>query len=205
MFQFVLWAIINTPPNFLWQDLLESSFPAYHASPTTEAVLAASKEGKEGDDALNAAAVVEPRLNKRNTAVKLLLDQTIGAALNTIAFSLFIHAVQAAMPRPLGTPLSTPDQSVQFLLAGLLPSVFAPDSKLAEPSFRAFDASRVSWPSVLQRSKDEFAPIMMAGWKLWPLVSLINFTLVQSIEGRSLVGGLAGVGWGVYMSLLASS
>jgi protein Mpv17 len=50
-------------------------------------------------------------------------------------------------------------------------------------------------------AKGEFWPLMIAGWKLWPLVSLINFTVVRSVEGRSLVGSLAGLGWGVYLSL----
>lgn len=50
-------------------------------------------------------------------------------------------------------------------------------------------------------AKGEFWPLMIAGWKLWPLVSLINFTVVRSVEGRNLVGSLAGLGWGVYLSL----
>ncbi|KAH7037433.1 uncharacterized protein B0I36DRAFT_314051 [Microdochium trichocladiopsis] len=222
VFQFVVWALVNTPPNFLWQEFLESTFPAYHASPTREAVVSASKPGPAADDALegNGEAapppkLVEPRLNKGNTAIKLLLDQTVGAALNTILFSLFMHTIQAAMHRPLGAPLSNPDQSVWFLLAGLFPSLFggAGDSLLgkvlagkgAGGKVKAFDYSRVSWPVISAKSRAEFVPIMVAGWKLWPLVSLINFTLVQTIEGRSLVGGLAGVAWGVYMSLLSSS
>jgi hypothetical protein len=44
----------------------------------------------------------------------------------------------------------------------------------------------------------------VAGWRLWPAVSLINFTFVKSVEGRNLVTGLAGVGWGIYMSLFAA-
>ncbi|KAJ1335685.1 protein transport protein YIF1 [Microdochium nivale] len=218
LFQFVLWAIINTPPNFLWQDFLESTFPAYHVSPTREAVLAASSKG-DADAALDKASssgsekkpLVEPRLNKGNTVVKMVLDQTLGAAANTILFSIFMHAARAAMHVD---PDAGPEQSLQFLLSGLLPSLFpsaAPSipgggeaAKGAGPVFRAFDYSRVEWPGVWAAAKGEFAPIMVAGWKLWPLVSLVNFTLVQTIEGRSLVGGLAGVGWGVYMSLLAS-
>lgn len=43
-----------------------------------------------------------------------------------------------------------------------------------------------------------------AGWKLWPLVSLVNFTMVP-VEKRVVVGSLVGVGWGVYLSLMAGS
>lgn len=42
---------------------------------------------------------------------------------------------------------------------------------------------------------------MFAAAKLWPAVSLVNFTLVKSVQGRNLVGALAGVAWGVYISL----
>lgn len=44
---------------------------------------------------------------------------------------------------------------------------------------------------------------MLAGLKLWPFVSVVNFTVVPA-EQRLLVGNLVGVGWGVYLSLMAS-
>ena len=46
-------------------------------------------------------------------------------------------------------------------------------------------------------------PIMSAGYKFWPAVSLICFTLVP-VERRTLVGSLVGFGWGVYLALRAS-
>jgi protein Mpv17 len=45
---------------------------------------------------------------------------------------------------------------------------------------------------------------MSAGWKLWPLVSAVNYTLVKSVEGRSFLGSVVGMGWGVYLSLVSS-
>lgn len=45
--------------------------------------------------------------------------------------------------------------------------------------------------------------MMKAGLKLWPLVSLLNFTVVP-VERRILVGSLVGVGWGIYLSLIAA-
>lgn len=44
---------------------------------------------------------------------------------------------------------------------------------------------------------------MVAGYKLWPAVSLISFTLVP-VERRTLVGSLVGFGWGVFLALRAS-
>jgi len=54
-------------------------------------------------------------------------------------------------------------------------------------------------------AKDQFWGLMVAGWKLWPLVSLINFSVVKSVEGRNLIGNLAGLGWGIYLSLTTGS
>ena len=41
---------------------------------------------------------------------------------------------------------------------------------------------------------------MIAGYKLWPLVSIFNFTVVP-MERRVVVGSLVGLGWGVYIAL----
>ncbi|KAI0965014.1 Mpv17/PMP22 family protein [Xylaria arbuscula] len=188
IFQFVLYAFINVPPNFLWQDFLESAFPAYHVSPTRAAVAsAAANDEDELDKEAREGKLVEPKLNITNTIVKVLLDQSVGAAANTFLFSLFIHSIQAAMPRPLGAPLSNPDQSLRYLLTR-----------------NAIDYRNVNWVSVVAHSRREFFPILFAGWKLWPFVSLINFAFVQTIERRNLIASLAGVAWGIYMSLLAA-
>ncbi|KAF3360682.1 hypothetical protein VdG1_04884 [Verticillium dahliae VDG1] len=141
--QFIIWTIVNTPPNYLWyvmiaaqcwcsshyaffappltnisrQDFLESTFPAYHAAPTTAAVEKAARSDDAAlDQAAARSALVEPKLNMRNTLTKTLLDQTAGAAVNT----------------------------------------------------------------------------------------LVNFAFVKTVPMRNLVGGLAGVGWGIYMSLFAA-
>lgn len=126
---------------------------------------------------------MEPKLNIGNTIIKMILDQTIGAAVNTFLFSIFMHSIQAAMLRPLGSP----DQSVQYLF-----------------SRGAINYAQVDWTRVVALSRAEFYPILVAGWRLWPVVSLINFVFIKSIEGRNLVGSLAGVGWGVYMSLITA-
>ncbi|KAI1140696.1 hypothetical protein F5Y05DRAFT_282656 [Hypoxylon sp. FL0543] len=188
VFQFVVFTLVSVPPNFLWQEFLESSFPAYHAAPTSAAVASAAASDEKALEQEEAdGKLVEPKLNIANTAIKMLLDQTVGAAVNTFLFSLFMHSIQAAMVRPPGTPLSSPDKSARYLF-----------------SRGAIDYGKVDWKAVVARSRAEFYPILVAGWKVWPVVSLINFAFIKSIEGRNLVGGLAGVGWGIYMSLLAA-
>jgi hypothetical protein len=44
---------------------------------------------------------------------------------------------------------------------------------------------------------------MLAGLKLWPFVSILNFTVVPA-DKRLLVGSLFGVVWGIYLSLMAA-
>lgn len=53
--------------------------------------------------------------------------------------------------------------------------------------------------------QQEFWPLIYAGTKLWPLVSLVNFTVLESVEARNLLGSLAGMAWGVYLSLVAAN
>jgi hypothetical protein len=117
----------------------------------------------------------------------MFLDQTISAAANKILFSTFIHSIKAAMARPLGSPLSTPDKSFLFLTRK-----------------GAINYNNVNWKYVVKKSQAEFPTLMLAGWRLWPFVSLINFAFVKGMLSRNLVKGVAGLGWGIYMSLVAA-
>lgn len=55
----------------------------------------------------------------------------------------------------------------------------------------------------VQTVREDFWPILKAGWKLWPVVSLTNYAVVKDVQTRTLIGNLAGVGWNVYLSLVA--
>ncbi|KAM6523632.1 Protein transport protein yif1 [Fusarium solani] len=167
VFQFLLFNLICTPPNFMWQDFLETTFPA-HPKP---------KSSKEKN--------TKPKLSVRNTAIKFLLDQTVGAALNTLLFSTYVHSFRLAL-HPVPVITSIP-KTVVFLT-----------------SPGALNFSRVDWPTVWAAAQDEFVPFVVAGWKLWPAVSLVNFAAIKTVEGRNLVGALAGVAWGVYVSLVSA-
>ncbi len=58
--------------------------------------------------------------------------------------------------------------------------------------------------AVARYLRADFVRLLMAGWRFWPLVSLGNFALVPDLATRNLVGGLAGIVWGVYVNLLAA-
>ncbi|KAK4162010.1 hypothetical protein QBC43DRAFT_267452 [Cladorrhinum sp. PSN259] len=181
-FQFILFAIVSTPPNFLWQEFLESTFPGYHSSPTSEAVASASASNEaELDDEAKKGRLVEPKLNKANTAIKTVLDQTVGAAVNTLMFSLFMGGIKEAMAHH--------DElaGLGFLFSG-------------KGAVRYGD---VNWAAVWERAMGEFWSIVVAGWRFWPAVSLVNFVFLKSVEARNLLGSLAGLGWGVYISLIS--
>ncbi|KAL8822339.1 MAG: hypothetical protein Q9191_006925 [Dirinaria sp. TL-2023a] len=69
----VTFSFLCTPPNYLWQQFIEHKLPAY----TTNKI--------EVDDG-GKGVEVEKKLNIWNTMVKLLLEQTIIAAINVGAF-----------------------------------------------------------------------------------------------------------------------
>ncbi|KPI41388.1 PXMP2/4 family protein 3 [Cyphellophora attinorum] len=131
--QFVVFTLISCPPNCLWQQYLEETFPGY-----------------------GVAADGSRQLNKRNTAIKFGLDQTLGSVVNVatfIAFFAFVNGKDAA--------------------------------------------------GVQRAVSRETFPLMKAGWKLWPLVSILNFTIVP-VHRRILVGSVVGLFWGIYLSLIAA-
>ncbi|PMD54493.1 uncharacterized protein K444DRAFT_634224 [Hyaloscypha bicolor E] len=155
IFQFVLYTILSTPPNMMWQYFLESSFPSTYASPSKSAIDAASKSNEaELDREEKTHEITEERLSIRNLIIKVILDQTISASANTLMFSL---------------------------------------------AFAGFN--RMGYADAWAEARSQYWGLMLAGWKLWPLVSLVGFSVVKSVEGRNLLGSLAGLGWGVYLSL----
>lgn len=139
------------------QSYLESAFPSTHLVPSTSAIsAAASSNEKELDREQKSHEILEPKLSFPNTIIKFTLDQTVGAGVNTLLFSLVFAGFGGA----------NTEQAVQIC-------------------------------------KQDFWGLMSAGWKLWPLVSAINFTAVKSVQTRNLVGSLAGMAWNIYLSLIA--
>ena len=45
---------------------------------------------------------------------------------------------------------------------------------------------------------------MVDGYKLWPAVSLLNYTVVP-VEKRVVVGSLVGLAWGVFLAMKAAN
>ncbi|KAI9155100.1 PXMP2/4 family protein [Paramyrothecium foliicola] len=185
LYQFTLFSFLSTYPNILWQEYLESRWPAYHLSPAPSSNKV-KQSGHKAPPAASAKVETLPKgkLNVPNTLIKLILDQTIGAAANILAFSIFMHtARQATYQTPQMTCIKGSDTTLCLGPVGV-------------------DYNRVDWQSAWNESIAEFWPIIFAGWKLWPFVSLVNFVLVKTVAMRSLVGNLAGLCWNTYLNLL---
>ncbi len=73
VFALITFALLSTPPNFLWQQYLEKKFPGYYT-------------GKIEIDDDGKGAKVEKKLNVRNTLTKFVLDQTVAALVNVVTF-----------------------------------------------------------------------------------------------------------------------
>src|SRR6478735_7563177 len=94
------------------------------------------------------AKKTQPKLSIRNTLIKFFLDQTAGAAVNTLLFSTYTHALRSAIqPAPVITSLA---KAITYWT-----------------SPGTLDFGRVDWTAVWEAAKVDFAPLIFAGWKLW--------------------------------------
>ncbi|KAJ6442206.1 mpv17 / PMP22 family domain-containing protein [Purpureocillium lavendulum] len=88
--QFLVYTALTTPPNHKWQQWLEFVFPTQTPvrpghKPSTKAANGSSENGPRRRDEQQKGE--EPTtLNIANTVAKFLLDQTLGAAVNTVLF-----------------------------------------------------------------------------------------------------------------------
>jgi hypothetical protein len=57
--------------------------------------------------------------------------------------------------------------------------------------------------TVREKIRDETIPIIVAGYRVWPIASIIGFTVVQW-ERRIVFFSCIGLFWGVYMSLISA-
>ena len=88
--QFVLLNLLNTPPNVLWQQWLEDTFPGRVKAQPDKPKKADAKSGKKDKQ----GEAEGGQLNVRNTAIKFGLDQTLGAWGNTIMFLGFLSLIR---------------------------------------------------------------------------------------------------------------
>lgn len=61
-----------------------------------------------------------------------------------------------------------------------------------------------SLDSMLADVQQKFWPMTFTGQKLWPAVSILSFAVIP-LEQRMLFGAVAGLFWGIYLSLVSGS
>ncbi|KAI0526414.1 hypothetical protein F5B22DRAFT_641560 [Xylaria bambusicola] len=159
--RFMTVTFIVTPPNYMWQELLECTFPTYeHRRPSAGSDNARDLERQTIETALKAGVGPEPKpsLNLKNTFTKCFIDCiTLGALVNTVVF---------------------------FVLMGLL--------------------KRQSVSVIGHNICTETIPVIIAGYKIWPLASIIAYSCIP-VERRMVFFNFVGLLWGIYMSLVASA
>ncbi|KAL7947393.1 hypothetical protein V8C42DRAFT_317652 [Trichoderma barbatum] len=147
--RFVVYSALVTPPNYKWQEFLERKFPS--RTPVDEPSPDSKSDPKSPEK--QSQVVVKDRLNLTNTAAKFLLDQSLSAPLNTVAFL--------------------------YLMGGM-----------------TFQSNAQIWSNI----QNDFWPMLIAGYRVWPLVGLLNLSVVP-FDYRQLVGSTAGLFWGIFLSL----
>lgn len=111
--RFVVLTLITAPPNYLWQQLLERTFPAYpssgplhaHRSPRVSSDGDVEKKGE--DDALYVDEE-KPKLDLKNTITKWFVDCiTMGAIMNTVAFLILMGLMKGQSSQQIGNNIRT--------------------------------------------------------------------------------------------------
>lgn len=82
--KFAVFSVVSNPPNIVWQSFLEHHFP-------TQVPSAAPKAADE-----KPSSPSNTQMSKGNVLIKFLLDQTIGAVVNTLMFLAYMAFVNAS-------------------------------------------------------------------------------------------------------------
>ncbi|KAI0430336.1 hypothetical protein F5Y09DRAFT_230799 [Xylaria sp. FL1042] len=97
--RFVTVTFLTAPPNYMWQQLLERTFPAYERRrPSTggdSSPRDLEKQMTESPPEAGAGPEPKPKLNLKNTFAKWFIDCiTLGAIFNTVAFFILMGVLK---------------------------------------------------------------------------------------------------------------
>ncbi|KAI4270428.1 MAG: hypothetical protein LQ337_006692 [Flavoplaca oasis] len=88
----VVFSLLATPPNFLWQQYLERKFPGYRVEKQE------SNVEIKGAQSAGGGVTIKKKLNVQNTLMKMGIEQTLGSVVNV---ALHLGIVQALQGVPL--------------------------------------------------------------------------------------------------------
>lgn len=103
-------------------------------------------------------------------------------------------------------PLTTPKLSVRNTVLKVIQEQTL-SALINTLSFLLFFAALEgqSWDEAWLHARERAWPLMLAGWRMWPLVSIVNLAFVRNLQLRALIGSMAGLAWSVYLGLIQTS
>jgi len=200
-FAFVI--ALTTPPNYLWQTLLERTFPAYGPCPEDTddtGDTSSSGSGKRGDEhkhgkkkkrtSSNADIDIEKQIPLSFQAPSSPPSPTTSARRSSIFFST------ASPTRRLNWRNTMTKWFVDCITLGALFNTLA---------FFVLMGLLKNQPlsQIAATVHEQTMPLILAGYRIWPLASIVSFTVVP-VEKRVVFMNFVGLLWGVYMSIVAA-
>ncbi|KAK4569534.1 hypothetical protein LTR86_003297 [Recurvomyces mirabilis] len=182
LFHFALFSLLACPPNYLWQSWLEGQFPGYATKLPQlekEALVDSAVSGKSTATDYKSNGDITNRSNGAMTEKNT--PSTVSGQQEKVKRSLNLRntAIKFSLDQALGAAANT-----VLFIAGI--------ALLRGHTLASIQAD----------VQQQFWPMIFAGQKLWPLVSILQFTVVP-FEWRTLVGSFVGLLWGVYLSLIS--
>jgi hypothetical protein len=187
--RFIALHLITAPPNYRWQELLEHYFPArentsphgYKPIPLRDRNADKDRDSNAGDtanddddDEDNDDHAEDEDLEEQSSRRRRQKQKRGKLNLRNTAIKWFIDCIT------VGAIINT----LAFLIImGLL--------KLQGPA------------TIWQNIKDRTIKIIVDGYKLWPIASVISFSFVP-VERRIVFFSFVGLCWNVYLSLVAA-
>jgi hypothetical protein len=175
---------MTAPPNYHWQAFLERQFPAYPAGRGPQLGRLADLEMQPGDDAPELKEGYEERM------AQITKDRESKFSTRNTLTKWFVDCITA------GAIMNT----VAFLvIMGLLKGQGGSQiwSNIKTVSYK------VAWLLYGSNMYQETIPIIVAGYKIWPIASIISFSFIP-VHRRIVFLSFIGLIWGIYMSLVAS-
>ncbi|KAJ1337541.1 Mpv17/PMP22 family protein [Microdochium nivale] len=190
---------LTTPPNYLWQALLERTFPAHGGG------------GGEGpEDSMVGVYAPEKRGDSRADRKKrtssngggfdnIDLEKAAGpSSSSSSSFSSSSPPLGAgAVPgrRKLDWNNTLTKWFIDCITLGALFNTVAFYVLMGLLKNQGL-------AQILANVRDQTMPLILAGYRIWPLASIVSFTVVP-VEKRVVFLNFVGLLWGVYMSLVA--
>lgn len=189
--RFLLVTFLTAPPNFMWQNLLERTFPG--RLPTSDHdILMAERGGHGGPSASTSFGAGSGLLDPVDDDDTRDADYEEGKGAFLRGAHMRGHAT--------GTKLNWQNTMTKWFIDCItLGAIF---NTLAFLILMGLLKAK-SLSSISDTVRSETIPIIVAGYKIWPIASIISFSLIP-VEKRIVF--LSGVGllWGIYLSLVAA-